>query len=651
MSPNGSHHDHSGHPSPILAAHGTLPPVPYRRGSTDNLSSLDSRGRSRSPGGHVSHKGALIIHIPSYVILVRPPGIGENNAPRDDTVLDGQLEVIMEKPRMAKSIRVTITATCRLQIPGEPIWQEANIFERSVEIAGNNADGTPGIKLEKGSQRFEFHLILPSTLATYDRHPMARLTHNIKAVVEGINEKPVHSPFALFGGIGKGKQKEKSRGRSRPGSRATSPSSGQRTPSTNRNGLALRTHTASFDRHLNSLGGGLPSPGLSSSRDTPPPTPFGYSHDHSGSYATLSSLNPSYTPSYSIPEHADYVSVPMSRENSVAFEDEPEIKPLRGHLSTERHLIVAANPFEANTPNNLSIIKTGHLAGVGDWKLSLQSDEFSVGSYVALKLRFISPSPKATIFAVRLLLSQSYSVKSLEDPEASLVSCPKRNFLVCTEGNIPHEKRPTKEATAMWRGSAVGKMNDFSSKQLEETLEEDFRVASGIKRLPDDTKARPSTYEGTVTPIKVAHEFVLQVFFSVDGEDLIGNQINDGDASGVMRMLVLPIPVMMPSCCCTFERIALPEYSETEAAVTSGMGALCACGYTLDQLAARANEIEDDEVDRVDIDSLSLDARGRRRLREADRHKAQFERTGSGSANNGGSSSNGGSASRGPRAT
>lgn len=56
-------------------------------------------------------------------------------------------------------------------------------------------------------------------------------------------------------------------------------------------------------------------------------------------------------------------------------EDEPEIKPLRGHLSTERHLIIAANPFEANTPNNLSIIKTGNLAGVGDWKLSLQSDE------------------------------------------------------------------------------------------------------------------------------------------------------------------------------------------------------------------------------------------------------------------------------------
>lgn len=373
----GLHGFDQGPPSPGLSSHG-LPPIPYRRGSADNLSSLDSRGRSRSPGGHVSSKGALIIHIPSYVILVRPPGVGDTLAPREDTVLDGQLEVIMEKPRMAKNIRVSIEATCRLQFPGETTWQEATLWERSVEIAGNNPDGTPGIKLEKGSQRFEFHLIVPSTSATYDRHPQARLTHNLKAVVEGVHDKPAHSPFALFGGIGKGKQKEKARGRSRPGSRATSPSGGQRTPSSSARPMGLRSHTASIDRHLNTLGHTHASP-PSSNRDTPPPTPFGYSHDNSGSYTTLSNLNPSYTPSYSIPEHADYVSVPMSRDSSVALvEDDSEIKPLRGHLSTERHLIVAANPFEANTPNNLSIIKTGHLAGVGEWKLSLQSDEVSL---------------------------------------------------------------------------------------------------------------------------------------------------------------------------------------------------------------------------------------------------------------------------------
>jgi hypothetical protein len=89
--------------------------------------------------------------------------------------------------------------------------------------------------------------------------------------------------------------------------------------------------------------------------------------------------------------------------------------------------------------------------------------------------------------------------------------------------------------------------------------------------------------------VKVAHEFVLQVFFSVDGEDLAGNQLDDGDASGVMRMLVLPVPVLMPSvsswccnqeasltsvalqCCCTFERIALPECKSSHVKIFSPM--------------------------------------------------------------------------------
>lgn len=51
----------------------------------------------------------------------------------------------------------------------------------------------------------------------------------------------------------------------------------------------------------------------------------------------------------------------------------------------------------------------------------------------------------------------------------------------------------------------------------------------------------------TITPIRVSHEMVLQVFFSVDGEDLQGNPMEGDDHSGVMRMLVLAIPTVLPS--------------------------------------------------------------------------------------------------------
>lgn len=42
----------------------------------------------------------------------------------------------------------------------------------------------------------------------------------------------------------------------------------------------------------------------------------------------------------------------------------------------------------------------------------------------------------------------------------------------------------------------MGRLDELSPAQVEKVVEEDFRVSSGIKRLPDDTKARPSTYEG-----------------------------------------------------------------------------------------------------------------------------------------------------------
>lgn len=57
---------------------------------------------------------------------------------------------------------------------------------------------------------------------------------------------------------------------------------------------------------------------------------------------------------------------------------------------------------------------------------------------------------------------------------------------------------------------------------------------------------RPDRHS-TITPIRVHHELVLQVFFSVDGEDLQGNPLEGDDPSGVMRMLVLTMPTVLPS--------------------------------------------------------------------------------------------------------
>lgn len=64
------------------------------------------------------------------------------------------------------------------------------------------------------------------------------------------------------------------------------------------------------------------------------------------------------------------------------------------------------------------------------------------------------------------------------------------------EGHIPHNKRPGKEVPALWRGSLVGKGVSRTMNPEDVPFEEDYKLKSGRKRIPDDTKARPSTLEG-----------------------------------------------------------------------------------------------------------------------------------------------------------
>jgi hypothetical protein len=47
----------------------------------------------------------------------------------------------------------------------------------------------------------------------------------------------------------------------------------------------------------------------------------------------------------------------------------------------------------------------------------------------------------------------------------------------------------------------------------------------------------------TITPIRVTHEFQLQVFYSVDGETVEGRPI---EGSGELRMMAAKAPITLP---------------------------------------------------------------------------------------------------------
>lgn len=52
------------------------------------------------------------------------------------------------------------------------------------------------------------------------------------------------------------------------------------------------------------------------------------------------------------------------------------------------------------------------------------------------------------------------------------------------------------------------------------------------------------------TPIKVGHQLRMQVYFSVQGEDVQGNKLDDG-GPGELRVLRVDKKVILPAVSCT----------------------------------------------------------------------------------------------------
>jgi hypothetical protein len=117
--------------------------------------------------------------------------------------------------RRVKAIRVWIRSTIQLELGGERGREEDVLFEGKVELTRRtprdygstrmHRGGGQGYKRPRATQlthldRFEFSLILPSTLAPHDWHPNDGISHDLCAVVEGISDPAAPHSARLFSG-------------------------------------------------------------------------------------------------------------------------------------------------------------------------------------------------------------------------------------------------------------------------------------------------------------------------------------------------------------------------------------------------------------------------------------------------------------------
>ncbi|WWC90774.1 uncharacterized protein L201_005711 [Kwoniella dendrophila CBS 6074] len=648
---------------PISRSSSPRPPPSYARSGLDRSPSLnpmvlDNRPRVPTPiylrcssPGNSSSKGSLKIHIPAWgVSLVQPPRIldlhpleaGSNalEPPCEDTVLSGSLEVIMKERRRVKAISVGVQSVCRLNMGKDRVWEEDGIFERGVEVLGpTDINVVEGIWLEKGSQSFSFTIILPATLATTDYHNFGRVSYILTARVEGSGSSG--SLSSMF--------KTSSSG----------PSLDQSIPDVGvfERVIARSNKVASSSHNFERRGSALDLQGLAiddpledndaiAVGEGPVSVQGLYTRRQSGDL--LRPCERSNTDSNSQSRSGNGPFSSSSRRGSSSSLNQPtNINPfgpeviacgqgwLKGDLCASKAIVVHANPSRSGGVNTLDLRKEGFVDGLGTWRFSANSDVFAISSVLLLSVRFPAPSPNVTIFMVRLILSQTYSIISPRTPNQSphMPEGPKQHVIYQVgRPHKPGERYPSREVEALWRGTQVPGKGKKNSKELDG--QEGWKIRA-VVRLPGHDRIRPSTNEGTITPIRVKHELILQVFYSLDGKCVFNDDI---EGPGELRMMSVKMPIAVPSCCLTLNALNLPTYecaqsntppTENIDTILSSPSAkdLCMCGSTFAELGEaamrRMHSIEQDEID------------------EGVRESQDQQQNGTGSSGNGSSSGSG----------
>ncbi|KAK4689494.1 hypothetical protein P7C73_g589, partial [Tremellales sp. Uapishka_1] len=496
-----------------------LPPPSYALSSLDRSPSLSATVlplavpppiylRQTSPFASTSHaKGNLKIHIPAWgVVLVRPPRVYELQAhepPCEDYVLSGALEVVMKERRKCLGISVGVQSVCKLNMGKKRGWEEDGIFERGVEVV---SDPEEGIWLEKGSQSFSFVIHLPATLAAHDAHTHGRISYILTARVEGL---PTSSrSFSLF----------RSSSANHPPPRVSAnpeipyqmdfETVLARTPELSLNLARSRSKdSAVFDDNASAI----------SIEGNDSPTPGGLFHRR------LSSDVEGTPPRFGSRRASSVTDKGKGKEEDVW---------LKGDITSSRSLLVHANPSLSGSVTPLDINKSGFVDGLGIWTFVASADVFSIASIFMLSFS-TQPSPKTAIYFFRLLLSQSYAITSPRTPnEPPLVPESPRTHVLYHVGR-PHrqgERVLGPEVPTLWRGGKDDQEDGFRSK--------------AVIRMPPHEKIRPTTHEGSITPLRVSHEMIVQMFYAIDGMNVKNEPV---EGPGELRMMQIKIPILVPS--------------------------------------------------------------------------------------------------------
>lgn len=217
---------------------------------------------------------------------------------------------------------------------------------------------------------------------------------------------------------------------------------------------------------------------------------------------------------------------------------DPEGEWLGRDLQNSRPVFIHAFWTDDGRAVPLYYSTSAYVQDVGIVTWSLETDAITVGGAVNLGWKLQEPSPRATIWQIRLGIVQTISLD--EHGEKTHTFAP-QTLTLFKKGDMPKNplNRRINHDRSLWDGEQV---ENATSQRPVETL-----ALSEIVWLPTEHILRPSTNPGTITPLRLKHYFQLEVFFSTD-------------EPGVVKRASLRKDVLITSCTAINSLLDAPAY-------------------------------------------------------------------------------------------
>jgi len=298
-------------------------------------------------------------------------------------------------------------------------------------------------------------------------------------------------------------------------------------------------------------------------------------------------------------------------------------------LSNEKPVFLIVNPGledVSKPPPPLHLKFEGSLEEIGPYSIAMQSAYCMVGGLLLFRLNLLFPPTDLIIYSIKVKIVQAFQLRSPVDKDHAVTPPPYAQSVFILDATNPPNMAKISEDNA--RGAKSG-MQTPKTGPLKTLRKDEMYRLHHLARLPNDNHIRPSTQEGTTTPIACHHTIQCEITYRPMTEDESNPPPFDPHAPGgrkagkdkeknepERRKVVMSKPVdifsvrprplsadsaslrarradagCLPSqCCCFLDSLTLPVYSLLDpnpVPLDAELQLPCVCSYTMKQCVAR----------------------------------------------------------------